>query len=65
MIRYMDGLPQTLASISALCSADLPFLVQLLHMMKKGDVHLRSIMFSMQLGMCNQAPHVSTPAAHC
>jgi hypothetical protein len=37
MIRYMDGLPQSIASTSALCTADMPFLVQLLHIMKRGD----------------------------
>jgi hypothetical protein len=38
MITNMDGLPQHLAATSALCSGDLPFLVQLLLIMKRGDV---------------------------
>lgn len=37
MIRFEDGLPEHLASTVALCTADLPFIVQLLNVMKRGN----------------------------
>lgn len=37
MIRLADGLPEDLALPAALCSTDLPFLIQLLHVLKRGD----------------------------